>query len=194
MENTSIKFYDTVAEKYFLNTVHANLTESWDLFINSLTSNTPTILDAGCGSGRDTAEFISRGAFVDAFDGSVEMTKQATEYTNIDIKHCLFTEFQSDKQYDGIWASASLLHVLEVDLPATISHLKQFLKPNGVMYASFKSGSDASQNDLRHFTNLTLDKAKQLFESVGFKTVSTSTMVESREGVGDVHWTIVIAK
>jgi len=194
MENTTIKFYNVVAKKYFLNTVHTNLIESWDLFFDSLTSNTPTILDAGCGSGRDTAEFISRGADVDAFDGSVEMAKLASEYTNTNIEHCLFTEFQSNKLYDGIWASASLLHVMEIDLPATIAHLKQFLKPNGVMYASFKSGSDASQDNFRHFTNLSLDEAKQLFELVGFKTVSTSTMVESRDGFGEVHWTIVVAK
>ncbi|ELP6119318.1 class I SAM-dependent methyltransferase [Vibrio vulnificus] len=194
MENTSIKYYDTVANSYFLSTVHANLTESWNLFFQNLPTRNPSILDAGCGSGRDTVEFISRGALVDAFDGSKKMAEKASEYTNIDVQHCLFTNFQSDKQYDGIWASASLLHVLEDDLPATIAHLKQFLKPDGTMYASFKSEKDASQHELRHFTNLNLDEAKQLFESLGFTSVSAQTMIESREEVGKINWTVVIAK
>ena len=44
------------------------------------------ILDFGCGSGRDTKYFLSKGFVVDATDGSEELCRKASEFTEIEVK------------------------------------------------------------------------------------------------------------
>lgn len=56
--------------------------------------------------------------------------------------------------YDGIWACASLLHLLPQALPDAFLRLARALKPDGVLYASFKLGSGVRQAHGRTFTDL----------------------------------------
>lgn len=43
-------------------------------------------------------------------------------------------------QFTGIWACASSLHVPFDDLPNVLNKLIAYLKPNGILYTSFKDG------------------------------------------------------
>ena len=85
------------------------------------------ILDAGCGSGRDSLAFMNMGYDVDAFDASIEMVKLARTLTGIKVSLNLFENFICKHKYDGIWCCASLLHVPYSDLSQTIATLKQSL-------------------------------------------------------------------
>jgi trans-aconitate methyltransferase len=69
------------------------------------------ILDAGCGSGRDSSYFLDKGFDVSAFDASAELAKLASQLIHRPVTVCQFNEYESDKPFDGIWACASLLHV-----------------------------------------------------------------------------------
>jgi SAM-dependent methyltransferase len=55
--------------------------------------------------------------------------------------HLTFEELAFDNQFDGIWASASLLHVPRSHLPDVLARLKNALKPGGILYATFVYGS-----------------------------------------------------
>ncbi len=90
-----------------------------------------SILDAGCGSGRDSRYFINRGYTVPALDAASEMAEQASELIGEPVEVATFENFRSDSEYNGIWACASLLHV-----PQNASHLQ----PGGILYMSFKYG------------------------------------------------------
>ncbi len=71
--------------------------------------------------------------------------------------------------YDGIWASASLLHVKEADLKDVMSRLKRLLKAGGILYASFKEGNFERIKDGRFFHDMTEEKCKELFKNVGIE-------------------------
>ncbi len=96
------------------------------------------ILDAGCGSGRDTRYFLQHGYLVEAFDASAEMCQLASEYTGQKVHHRTFDEVHGILVFDGVWACASLLHVRRDSIDAVLRKLCCALKVNGVMFVSFK--------------------------------------------------------
>lgn len=74
MINSTIDYYNINAKKFVNHTVNVEFTNIQNKFISKLHSGA-MILDFGCGSGRDTKYFISRGYQVDAIDGSKELAK-----------------------------------------------------------------------------------------------------------------------
>ena len=80
------------------------------LIKEKLTNRLPhesTILDFGCGSGRDTKYFLWQGFQIIATDGYEELCKIDSEYTGIPVKQMLFMELDEVNAYDGIWACSS---------------------------------------------------------------------------------------
>ena len=85
--------------------------------------------------------FKKKGYQVDAIDYSEELVKKASRLTGIPIKLKSFYEVDDYEAYDGIWACASLLHCERTRLKEVIGKLLSALKPNGVIYMSFKYGN-----------------------------------------------------
>ena len=100
------------------------------------------ILDAGCGSGRDSKYFLEHGYRVVAMDASEEICRLASAYLGQAVQWRRFEEITEKGRYDGIWACASLLHVPYAELPEIIAKLGEALVDGGVLYASFKYGGE----------------------------------------------------
>ncbi|MGB6141269.1 MAG: class I SAM-dependent methyltransferase, partial [Pseudoalteromonas rhizosphaerae] len=113
------------------------------------------ILDAGCGSARDAAYFKQQGFTVSAFDASEELAALASQHLQQTVEVSTFQQLDSVNQYDGIWCCASLLHVPKNELPNVFIRLQNALKPNGVLYVSFKYGTTERVHNGREFTDLT---------------------------------------
>ena len=109
------------------------------------------VLDAGCGSGRDTLAYLRAGYHVTAFDASPELAQLASQHTGVAVCVADFLNLSEATslgvpagiRFDGIWACASLLHVAEVDQAQAWTRLWVWLAPGGVVYASYKLGDDA---------------------------------------------------
>ena len=124
------------------------------------------ILDAGCGSGRDSLYFLKNGFQVDAFDASAKMVEHAKKLTGLEVLKQKFEETQVSNKYDGIWACASLLHVPSAKLPSVMNKLIKALKPDGVIYLSFKYGGCERFSDGRHFTDMNETSFKKLITCI----------------------------
>jgi SAM-dependent methyltransferase len=151
----SNNFYNNNAIAFFNDTVVADLTAVYQQFLPLLTNNSH-ILDAGCGSGRDTCFFIKKGFQVTAFDASEALVVKASEYTGIDVSLNTFEKFQSKPPgflYDAIWACASLLHVPSNKITVSFTNLAGQLKVGGIFYCSFKYGNNDITRNGRYFTN-----------------------------------------
>lgn len=122
-----------------------------------------SVLDAGCGSGRDAKAFLGRGYRVIAFDASYELVKLAKEHTGLDVQLRTFADVKEQACYDGIWACASLLHVSQAELPAALAGLWNALKPGGAFYLSFKLGTSERLQDGRHFTDVEEPQLREWF-------------------------------
>ncbi len=188
-----MNYYDENAQEFFDGTVDADMSSHHDKFLKLMPEN-GRILDAGCGSGRDAKLFKDSGYDVTAIDGSVEMCRLAREFSGIDVKHMQFQEIDFINEFDGIWASASLLHVPSKELDSVLRKLKKALKENGILYASFKYGDFEGERNGRYFNDLIESAAIEIFEKNEFKVIETWITSDSRKGREDEKWTNILAR
>lgn len=146
-------YYQRNARTFFDGTVNVDMSSLYDSFTRHLSPGA-SVLDAGCGSGRDTKAFNEMGFQVDAFDASSEMVALAQRHSGLPVQHMAFEEVDARQRYDGIWCCASLLHVPAAGLPAVMQKLADALKPGGVWYVSFKYGNGEREKDGRRFTDI----------------------------------------
>ena len=78
------------------------------------------------------------GCYVTLMDGSEQMCRLAEIHTDKEVLHMTFEEMDFEEVFDGIWACASLLHVEEKDMDRIMGKVAQALKPEGVLYMSFR--------------------------------------------------------
>lgn len=187
-----MNYYDENAQEFFDGTVDADMSQHYDEFLKLIPEN-GCILDAGCGSGRDTKNFKLLGYNIVAIDGSVEMCKIASKFTGVNVKHMQFQNITFVDVFDGIWASASLLHVPSDELDSVLSKLKCSLKNSGVFYASFKLGEFEGLRNGRFFNDFTEISARELFERNSFEVIKTWQTLDSRPERDD-KWVNILVK
>lgn len=159
----TIDYYNKHTEEFTASTFEVDMESLYKPFLAELQEGAK-ILDVGCGSGRDTLAFKNKGYQVDAIDYSEELVKKASLLTGIPIKWKSFYEVDDYEAYDGIWACASLLHCERSRLAEVLEKMVQALKPNGVIYISFKYGDSDRDKDGRKFTDLDENQADALLE------------------------------
>ena len=176
----SIDFYNTNASNFYESTVDVDMGELYIKFTKHLPGNA-SVLDAGCGSGRDSKAFQAMGFHVTAFDASEEMVKRASQLTGLEVQCKRFDQFQAARNFNGIWACASLLHVPLADLPGVLKKFERMLVVGGVWYMSFKYGSCEREKDGRHFTDLDEKGLEELLRPLN------SIQIESMWSTDDVR-------
>jgi SAM-dependent methyltransferase len=112
-----------------------------------------SILELGCGAGNHAAEMLARGFVLRATDGSPEMAEVASRRLNHPVEAMRFDELDAHEAYDGVWASACLLHVPRDELAGILARIRRALKSNGVFYASYKVGERAGRDSLGRYYN-----------------------------------------
>lgn len=190
----SVPFYEKDPEGYARTTLGADMRQAYLAFFEELPVG-GTILDAGCGAGRDARIFRQNGYSVSAFDASPGLAAFAEKHADIDVSVMRFEDFTWPVQVDGIWANASLLHVLKDDLPGVLRRLSIALKPGGALYASFKLGDAERFDGERHFTDLNQQEVGRIFR--GLPNLSPIRIWVSEDkipGRGNLDWLNVIAK
>jgi SAM-dependent methyltransferase len=147
-------YYRKNAQAFFDRTAYENVEKLYAPFLPLLPAGA-YILDAGCGSGRDTKAFTERGYRVTAFDATPEMVRLAEQFTGQQIRLLRFQEMDYRSEFDGIWACASLLHVPLAELPEVFGRFIEALKPSGYWSMSFKYGEGEKRRGERQFTDFT---------------------------------------
>lgn len=189
----SVDFYDRNAEAFFAGTVDADMTAARERFLSHVRGH-GHLLDAGCGSGRDARAFAEVGYTVTAFDASGEMVRLAREHARLPVRQMTFDDVAWVEEFDGVWASASLLHVARIDLPAAMSRLATSLRPGGVLYVSMKLGSTEREVEGRTFTDVLPEELDGLFESAGLGISENWISGDVRPGRDNERWVNTIGR
>jgi len=127
-----------------------------------------TILELGCGAGRESEAMIARGFAVEPTDGSPEMARIAEERLGQPVRVLRFDALDTVEAFDGVFAHASLLHVPRLALPAVLAAIARALKPGGVHFANFKAGGAGGRDGLgRYYNQLTAEEAKAVYLASG---------------------------
>ena len=175
----TIHFYDECSEQYAELTVKADMSEQYAKFMaylpsgagildvssaakQNVASGQVKILDAGCGSGRDSLFFMKMGYTVTMLDASAGMCKCAEKLTGQKALHMKFDEIEFADRFDGIWACASLLHVPEKELETIFVKFWRALKDDGILYASWKYGEAERYDGERFYCDMTEEKLKNV--------------------------------
>ena len=193
-ENQTLNYYNQKAREFVSGTVDVAFTKIQDIFLQCVPAG-GKILDFGCGSGRDTKYFLSKGYDVDATDGSEELCSIASAYSGIIVKHMLFEELDAVAQYDGVWACASILHVEKKRLPDILKKIAVATKKGGIVYTSFKYGNSEGMRNGRYFTYLKEDSFRELLEAVPELAIEKLWVsADVRADRGDEQWLNLILR
>jgi SAM-dependent methyltransferase len=157
----TVGYYDARAERYVRETFGLDVEGLYEPFL-ALVPAGGHILDAGCGSGRDSLAFLLRGYQVTAFDASPEMARLASKATGLKVAVCRLQQVGYEAEFDAVWACASLLHVPRREMDDVLARLTRALRPGGVWYMSFKCGEGEGMREGRFFNDYTEELLRQL--------------------------------
>lgn len=190
----TIDYYNQNAESFIAGTVDVNMHALYSHF-TALLPEQALILDAGCGSGRDTKAFLDMGYSVEAIDASLAMVNHATSYTGINVEKKTFQQVEAKEKYDAIWACASLLHVPRNELLDVFTKLSVALKAGGIWYFSFKYGSEDRHKDGRSFTDMDEQSIQLLLNELdNLVTLKTWLTIDARPDRKEEWLNVIVQK
>jgi SAM-dependent methyltransferase len=186
--NATIDYYNRNAEHFSKETVHADMSELYKPFLAHIPLN-GRILDAGCGSGRDSLFFIQHGYQVEAFDASSKMCDLASRLIGQSVHLKTFDEVEWRSAFDGIWACASLVHVCRASIDNVLERLCRALKSGGAMFLSFKHRDEEWEQNGRFFNGYSEDTFRRLIKGhSSVLPVSIWLSNDARPGRKDEMW------
>ena len=192
--NTTIDYFNEKAQKAFEDAFTITERSNQDHFL-SFVKEGGHILDFGCGSGRDTKYFLDRGFKVTASDGSAEMVKLASAYLKMPVRLQEFNELDDIDLYDGIFASASIMHLEFEKLIEVFPKMIRALKNGGILYASFKYGIEDGYLGKRYYTNMTEKRLENLIGAYDeLETAEMGTFGNEHPNQPSFKWIYVILR
>ncbi len=188
----TLSYYETNAGRFFEDTRKVDMSLLYKPFLSRLPVD-GHILDAGCGSGRDSLFFLRKGYEVTALDASEALANLASQYISRPVLRMSFDQIEFEDCFDGVWACASLLHIPRRRILEVFDRLSRSLKPSGVLYASFKYGDEEGMRDGRFFSNYREDSFRGLLQGFhDLEAVQLWRTNDSRSGRCETTWLNVL--
>ena len=193
-DNNTLGYYNKNSVDFVHSTRDVDFREIQDKFLGLIAPKS-FILDFGCGSGRDTKYFLSKGYAVEAWDGSIELCKDASEFTQIDVKNKLFQDLSVYSLYDGIWACSSILHLPLDELILVMTKIESALKNHGILYTSFKYGEFSGERNGRYFTDMTEGRFDSILQKCPyFQIIEIWKTGDVRPGRDNEQWLNILLR
>ena len=100
-----------------------------------------TLLDLGCGPGRDLKTFADLGHAAIGLEGLAQFATMARAHSGCTVwQQNLLAMDLPPQHFDGVFANAVLFHVPARELPRVLRELHATLKPGGVLFSSNPRG------------------------------------------------------
>jgi len=168
---TTLGHYNSVAEDFREGTRDHDVSQNIEALLRHIQAEPPlTILDFGCGPGRDLQTFTRMGHHAIGLDGSQEFARMAREDSGCEVWQQDFLQLDLPvARFDGIFANAVLFHVPLQVLPQVLRQLHDTLKPGGVLFSSNPRGDNREGwNGPRYGSYHDLEAWRGLLTAAGF--------------------------
>ena len=139
-----LEHYHTSAAAFWQATRDHDVAQNIDALLRHIEAPPPfTLLDLGCGPGRDLRTFVQRGHRAIGLEGAAALAAMARSHSGCEVWQQDFLQLQlPDAHFDGVFANASLFHVPTQELPRILRQLRATLKPAGVLFSSNPRGDN----------------------------------------------------
>ena len=168
----TLAHYDQRAEEFWRGTRDHDVRQNIQALLKHLEGVSPpcTILDFGCGPGRDLKAFTDLGHIAVGLEGSARFAAMARAYSGCEVLEQDFLGLALPAaRFDGIFANAALFHVPGVELARVLGELHASLKPGGVLFSSNPHGAnEEGWNRGRYGAYHDLESWRRYVETAGF--------------------------
>jgi SAM-dependent methyltransferase len=140
--NLTLEQYNQRAEDFWEGTRDHNVSQNIAALLQYIESKPPfTILDFGCGPGRDLKVFAELGHIAVGLEGAARFAAMARAHSGCEVWQQDFLKLDlPDNYFDGVFANAALFHVPSQELSRVLHELRASLKPGGVLFSSNPRG------------------------------------------------------
>ena len=163
--------YERNAESFWRGTRDHDVGQNIAALLGHLEGAPPfTILDFGCGPGRDLKAFTERGHVAVGLEGSKRFVEMARAWSGCEVLHQDFLRLDLPAgRFDGVFANAALFHVPTRELPRVLAELRATLKPRGVLFSSNpRGGNEEGWNEERYGAYWDLATWRRQVSAAGF--------------------------
>jgi SAM-dependent methyltransferase len=140
----TLDYYNQRADQFWNGTRDHDVSQNIAALLQSIDGAAPfTLLDFGCGPGRDLKALAARGHVAIGVEGAAQFAAMARTFSGCEVWQQDFLKLDLPaSRFDGVFANASLFHVPSRALPDVLLRLHACLKPGGVLFASNPRGNN----------------------------------------------------
>ena len=140
----TLEHYNQCAGEFWEGTRLHDVSQNVEALLQHIEGQPPfTILDFGCGPGRDLKTFAERGHKAIGLEGAEHFVAMARAHSGREVWRQDFLQLAlPDKYFDGVFANAALFHIPRQELPRVLLELHATLKPGGVLFSSNPRGDN----------------------------------------------------
>jgi ubiquinone/menaquinone biosynthesis C-methylase UbiE len=201
----TIRSYDRTASGYAERTCNIPLPSQRDWFMEYLARPGASVLDLGCGPGRDTRYYREQAYRAVGADLSLGMLEEARRrnpggvFVQADMRCLPF----KDRSFQGIWASASFLHLPKQSAGLALAEMRRVLDDSGVLFMAVKRGQEESWREPEdaparfYFAYYRSDELAAKVRQAGFEILSLSenfSKVQTQPDGSPVCWINLYAR
>ena len=143
----TLAYYEQHAEEFRAGTRDHDVSQNIASLLRHIEGESPfTILDFGCGPGRDLKTLAGLGHTAIGLEGAAGFAAMARADTGCEVWQQDFLKLDlPGKRFDGIFANAALFHVPTQELRRVLRQLHAALKPGGVLFSSNPRGENEEE-------------------------------------------------
>ena len=140
----TLEHYNQRAEDFRAGTRDHDVSQNIAALLQPIEGAPPyTLLDFGCGPGRDLKAFTALGHVAIGLEGSARFAQMARAESGCEVWEQDFLALDLPaNRFDGVFANAALFHVPGQEVPRVLRQLHATLKPRGVLFASNPRGDN----------------------------------------------------
>jgi SAM-dependent methyltransferase len=139
---TTLAHYNDHAEDFWAGTRDHDVSQNVEATLRHVVAEPPySILDFGCGPGRDLITFARLGHHPVGLEGAARLAALARAHSRCEVWEQDFLKLDlPPARFDAVFANASMFHVPTQELPRVLRELHASLKPGGVLFSSNPRG------------------------------------------------------
>lgn len=167
----TLEHYNQRAEEFWEGTRDHDVSQNIAVMLRYIEGEPPfTLLDFGCGPGRDLKVFADLGHVAIGLEGAARFAAMARAYSGCEVWQQDFLKLDLPvTHFDGLFANATLFHVPSQELPRVLLELHACLKPGGVLFSSNPRGqNDEGWSRGRYGVYYDLEAWRRYMSAAGF--------------------------